>query len=153
MAFRNQLQMVILVQLPINQLMLSCVTLWFCNNSNSITRNYNVFVGCSEISIYVIVKHLKYVGIPWACSLPGADLLSFSVPGGRGGGQKKLLGCSLLGGFSPQAGTMPNVTIQQVSNPKVFFRNHDSKHPTFFRKNSQLRLWSCLPQTDDSLAL
>ena len=83
MAFRNQLQMVILVQLPINQLMLSCVTLWFCNNSNSITRNYNVFIGCSEISIYVIVKHLKYVGITWSCSLPWADLLSFSVPGGN----------------------------------------------------------------------
>ena len=40
-----------------------------------------MFVGCSEISIYVIVKHLQHIGITWACSLPEADFLSFSVPG------------------------------------------------------------------------
>ena len=102
MAFRTQLQVVILVQLPINQLMFSCVTLWFCNNSNSITRNYNMFVGCSEISIYVIVKHLKYVGIAWG------RLVKFFSAWGE---EKKLLGCSLVGGFSSEAGTMPNVTI------------------------------------------
>ena len=42
-----------------------------------------MFVGCSEIRINVIVKHVQHVGIIWACSLPGMDLLlSFSVPGG-----------------------------------------------------------------------
>ena len=41
-----------------------------------------MFVNCSEISINVIVKHVQHVGIIWACSLPGMDLLlSFSVPG------------------------------------------------------------------------
>ena len=80
--------MLILVQLPINQLMFNCVALWFCNHSNNITRNYDVFAGCPEISIYVIVKHLQHVGITWACSLPGADLLSLSVPGEAGGTEK-----------------------------------------------------------------
>ena len=81
MTFRTEFQMLILVPLPINQLMFSCVTLWFCNHSHNITRNYDVFVSCSEIIIYVIVKHLQHVGIIWACSLPGVYLLSFSVPG------------------------------------------------------------------------
>ena len=41
-----------------------------------------MFVECSEISINVIVKHVQHVGIVWACSLPGMNLLlSFSVPG------------------------------------------------------------------------
>ena len=42
-----------------------------------------MFVSCSETSIYIyiIVKRLQHVGIIWACSLPGVDLLSFSVPG------------------------------------------------------------------------
>ena len=51
-----------------------------------------MFVGCSEIRINVIVKHVQHVGIIWTCSLPGAELLSFSVPWG----QKELLGCGLL---------------------------------------------------------
>ena len=50
-----------------------------------------MFVGCSEIRINVIVKHVQHVGIIWACSLPGAELLSF-LPSG----QKELLGCGLL---------------------------------------------------------
>ena len=40
-----------------------------------------MFTGCSEISINVIVKHVQHVGIIRACNLPGADLLSFLVPG------------------------------------------------------------------------
>ena len=46
-----------------------------------------MFVDCSEISINVIVKHVQHVGIIWACSLPGMDLLLLF-----GGGGKKLLG-------------------------------------------------------------
>ena len=42
-----------------------------------------MFADCSKISINVIVKHVQHVGIIWACSLPGMDLLlSFSVSGG-----------------------------------------------------------------------
>ena len=42
-----------------------------------------MFVDCSEISINVIVQHVQHVGIIWACSLPGMNLLlSFPVPGG-----------------------------------------------------------------------
>ena len=41
-----------------------------------------MFAGCSEISVNVIVEHVQHVGIIWACSLPGVDLLSFLVPGG-----------------------------------------------------------------------
>ena len=39
-----------------------------------------MFVGCSEISIKVIVKHVQHVGIIWAYSQPWADLSRFSVP-------------------------------------------------------------------------
>ena len=39
-----------------------------------------MFVGCSEISIKVIVKHVQHVGIIWACSQSWADLSRFSVP-------------------------------------------------------------------------
>ena len=42
-----------------------------------------MLAGSSEISINVIAKHVCYVGTTWACGLPGADLLGFSVPGGR----------------------------------------------------------------------
>ena len=74
--------MLILVQLPSKQLMFSCMTLWSCE----ITRikklgTKDVFVGCSEISINVIVKHVQHVAIILACSLAWAELLSFSVPG------------------------------------------------------------------------
>ena len=45
-----------------------------------------MFVGCSEISISVIVKHVQDIGI----------ISAFSVPGG----QKKVLGCGLPEGIS-----------------------------------------------------
>ena len=60
--------------------------------------------GCSEISIHVIVKHVQHVGTIWACNVPQADLLSFSVPGGDGLG---LLGWNQYTG----TGTVSNVTI------------------------------------------
>ena len=40
-----------------------------------------MFVGCSEISISVIVKRVQDVGIIRGFCLPGGDLLSFSVAG------------------------------------------------------------------------
>ena len=41
------------------------------NHLSNKTRNYDVFVGCSEISISVIVKQLQPVGIIRAFCLPG----------------------------------------------------------------------------------
>ena len=41
-----------------------------------------MFVGCSEISINIAVKHVQHVGVILTCSLPWVDLLSFSVPEG-----------------------------------------------------------------------
>ena len=58
-----------------------------------------MLVGCSEISISVIVKHVQHDGI----------IRAFSVPGG----QKKSLGCGLLWGrgeISTQADTMSSIT-------------------------------------------
>ena len=63
-----------------------------------------MFVGCSEISISVIVKQAQHVGIIRAFICLGG-LINLSVPGGEGG-QKKLLGCSLLGGTITQADKM-----------------------------------------------
>ena len=70
-----------------------------------------MFVDCSEISINVIAKHVQYVGIIWACSLPGINLLwSFSVLGGT----EKIAGwigglAGLLGG-----GSIPRLTLCQM---------------------------------------
>ena len=33
------------------------------NHLNNMTRNYDVFVGCFEIGIGAIVKHVQHVGI------------------------------------------------------------------------------------------
>ena len=73
-----------------------------------------MFVGCSEISISVIVKHVQHVEQgPFVCL---GGLLSFSMTGV----QKKLLGCGLLlgGGISTQDDTihtdLPLVQIQGV---------------------------------------
>ena len=62
-----------------------------------------MFVGCSEISISVIVKHVQHMGIVRAfVSLGGIDKF-FSAWGGH----KKMLGCGLLGG----AGSLPRLTL------------------------------------------
>ena len=41
-----------------------------------------MFVGCFEINVNVTVKHVQHVEVILTCSLPWADLLSFSVPEG-----------------------------------------------------------------------
>ena len=41
-----------------------------------------MFVGCSGISISVIVKHVKHWNYQGFLSAWGGDLLSFKVPGG-----------------------------------------------------------------------
>ena len=52
-----------------------------------------MFVGCSEISINVIVKHKQHVGIIWPFCVHWGDLFIFSVLAGRGvGGEKKNTG-------------------------------------------------------------
>ena len=66
-----------------------------------------MFVGCSEISINIIAKHVQHVGIIWVCSLPGMDLLSFPVHGGT----EKIAGLWFARELSAQVGTIPNVTV------------------------------------------
>ena len=41
------------------------------NHLNKVTTNYNVFAGCSEISIIVIVEHVQNIRIIMAFCLPG----------------------------------------------------------------------------------
>ena len=41
-----------------------------------------MFVGYSEISMSVIVKHVRHIGIVRAFVLPGVNLINFSVSGG-----------------------------------------------------------------------
>ena len=59
-----------------------------------------MFIGCSEISIYVIVKHVQQ-GIVRVFLSAWGDFLSLLVLGRH----KKLLGCDLLVGVSSQVGT------------------------------------------------
>ena len=49
------------------------------NHSNNVARNWVVFVGCSEISISVIAKHVQDVGIIRAFFYLGGLV---SMPGG-----------------------------------------------------------------------
>ena len=42
-----------------------------------------MFVGCSEISISVIVKHGQHTGIIWEFCLPGGLVKFFSACGDR----------------------------------------------------------------------
>ena len=48
-----------------------------------------MFVGCSEISINVIVKHKQHVRITWPFCLPGGLVYFFSACWGGDGGDKK----------------------------------------------------------------
>ena len=69
-----------------------------------------MFADCSEISINVTVKHVQHVGITWACSLPGMDLLSsFSVPGGT----EKIAGW-IWGMAGLLRGSIPRLTLCQM---------------------------------------
>ena len=61
-----------------------------------------MFAGRPEISINVIVKHKQHVGIIWPSCLPRGTCSFFQCLGG----EKKLLGCGLLGEISTQADTM-----------------------------------------------
>ena len=54
-----------------------------------------MFVGCFQISISIIIKHVQSIVIIKAFLSAWIDLLKILVPGG--GGHKKLLGCGLLG--------------------------------------------------------
>ena len=70
-----------------------------CDSNNSRAWHHhrsNVCVGCFEISINVIVKHVQSIQIIMAFCLPGGGLVKYL------GGQKKLLGCGLLRGSVPR---------------------------------------------------
>ena len=58
------------------------------------------------LNMSLIVKYVQHVGIIWACSLPGVDLLIFSGPEGQ-----NIAGLFFARDFSPQVDTMLNVTI------------------------------------------
>ena len=60
-----------------------------------------MFVGCSEISLSVIVKHIQPIGINIPFCLPRWTCYVFYYLGDR----KKLLGCSLLVGITTQTET------------------------------------------------
>ena len=74
-----------------------CDVLVFLNHSNKITRNWDVFAGCSETRISVVIKHVQHIGIIRAFCLPGGDLLSFQRLG-----TDKLLHCGFRGGSAPR---------------------------------------------------
>ena len=61
-----------------------------------------MFVGCSEISVKVTVKHVQHIGIIRCFCLLRRNLLSFSVPGGP----KKLAGLWFTRGITTQVDTM-----------------------------------------------
>ena len=61
-----------------------------------------MFVGCFEISISVIVKHVQSIGIIRAFCLLGGDLLRFSVPRGT----EETAGLWFAGG-----GSVPKLTL------------------------------------------
>ena len=63
-----------------------------CDPNNARVWHHCRINMCFEIDISVIVKHVQSIGIIRAFCLPG--------------GQKKLLGCGLLGGISTQVDTM-----------------------------------------------
>ena len=61
-----------------------------------------MYVGCSEINIRVLVKHVQHVGfIRVFFSVWGTYYVLQYL-----GGQKKVLGCALVGGISTQADIM-----------------------------------------------
>ena len=68
-----------------------------------------MFVGCSEISVSVIVKHVQHIGIVRAFFLPGENLISFSVPEGT----EKIAGLWLAKGESVPILTLwlPSVSV------------------------------------------
>ena len=68
-----------------------------CDPNNARVWHHCRINMCFEIDISVIVKHVQSIGIIRAFCLPG--------------GQKKLLGCGLLGGISTQADTIKLFTI------------------------------------------
>ena len=55
-----------------------------------------MFVGCSEVSISVIIKHVQHIGIIRAFYLSGGTYKVFQYL--NGGWQKQLLGYGFLGG-------------------------------------------------------
>ena len=49
------------------------------NHLNNVTSNEDMFVGCSEISINVTVKHVKHIRIIKAFCQPGGLIKYFST--------------------------------------------------------------------------
>ena len=78
-------------------------------------RNQNLIVGCSEISIIVIVKHVQYIGIIRAFCLPVALVKFFST-------QQYKKNCWIVvcqGGISAQTDTMMCKSFLALVTTKV----------------------------------
>lgn len=75
-----------------------------------------MFIGCSKISVNVIVNHVQHAGTIWTSSMPGVYLLSFSVPGQT----KKMPGLWFARGIITQADTMPNLIILSSLKSQYF---------------------------------
>ena len=70
-----------------------------------------MFVGCSEISINVFVKHKQHVGIIWPSCLPGGTYSFFQCSGG----EKKNAGL-----WFAKAGSAPRSTLWHGFKLKFF---------------------------------
>ena len=68
-----------------------------------------MFVGCSEISVNVFVKHKQHVGIFWPFCLPGGTCAFFQCMGG----DKKNAGLWFARGISTWADTMSLVIVSK----------------------------------------
>ena len=71
-----------------------------------------MLLGCSKISVSVVVKHVQHNKIIRAFCLPRGDLLSFLVSGE----QKKLLGCGLQGGSVPRLIQCHSFSIRMIAS-------------------------------------
>ena len=82
---------------------------------DKVTRNQDV-LGCSEITINIIFKHVQHVRIIWAEKMLRAEkfnyknLISFSMQGRT----EKIAGLWFVTWVSAQTDTMPNVTIKWI---------------------------------------
>ena len=94
------------------------INVWFCdilvllNHLNNVARNWSVFVGCSEISISVIAKHVQDVGIIRAFFYLGGLFQCL-------GGHKKLLGYGLLEGI-----ITPRLTLELINLYQTVAHHH-----------------------------
>ena len=85
------------------------------NHWNNVTRNQDI--GCSDTSISVAVNMWNILELSGGFCLSGGTFLSLP------GGQKKLLGCGLLGG-----GSIPRLILCELTKPLFPFQGHKNHY-------------------------